>query len=412
MVGLPENIKKEGITMKGFKLAFILIAVFAVAIGFSNTADAMHGGGVGHCDACHSMHNSADNPIGVGRGGVETGFTAGNSILTKGSDASSTCLNCHKRNGGYGVLSSDGSNMNAGGDFWWVANDYQYPGRSEGSFNTDPGMNRGHNIIAADYGLTVVDEDNLTAPGGTYAAGLLGCTSCHDAHGQVAGGTKASGAPISVSGSYGAEDPIDGSVHGNYRLLGDSAYEAGGESDEYDFSVDAPIARSDGSGGALVDYGSGMSEWCSNCHDFAGETNMHIAGDTEHLGSGISTNYNSYIATGDWIGGGGNSANANDGLVPFERGIDDGSLLNEESTVGPDGNSNVMCLTCHRAHGSAYSNAGRWDFEAELLADSNVLNASDLPALAVPNYARGVEVDFAAFGEHQRSLCNKCHAQD
>jgi len=393
--------------MKVFKVAFILIAVFAVAIGFSSTADAMHGGGVGHCDACHSMHNSADNPVGVGRDGP-TGATP-NNILTKGSDASSTCLNCHKRNGGYGVLSTDGSNKTSGGDFWWVANDYSYPGR--GGSATDPGMNRGHNIIAADYGLTVVDSDNLTAPGGTYASGLLGCTSCHDAHGQVEGGTKEGSMPISVSGSYGAEDPTDGSIHGNYRILGDSEYNAGNrDADDYDFTVDAPVAHANGSNGYSVDYGSGMSEWCSNCHEFVGAA-MHVAGSSALL-NGFATNYNSYIATGDWVAGGGNSATSNDGIVPFERGEDDGSLLDETSTVGPDSGSNVMCLTCHRAHGSAYSNAGRWDFEAELLADSNVLNATDLPATAVPNYARGVAVDFDVFGPYQRSFCNKCHAQD
>jgi len=139
---------------------------------------------------------------------------------------------------------------------------------------------------------------------------------------------------------------------------------------------------------------------------------MHVAGAAAQL-NGFATNYNSYIATGNWSAGGGNSALANDGMVPFERGEDDGSLLDETSTVGPSGTSNVMCLTCHRAHGSANANAGRWDFTSELLAESKVLEATDLPATAVPYYANGTAVDIVAtYGAYQRSLCNKCHAQD
>ena len=56
---------------------------------------------------------------------------------------------------------------------------------------------------------------------------------------------------------------------------------------------------------------------------------------------------------------------------------------------------------------------GRWEFKVELLEESPALLSTDLPATAVPYYADGAAVDIVAkYGQYQRSLCNKCHAQD
>ena len=383
------------------KMYFTIACMAILVLGTAGTGFAFHGGGVAHCDGCHTMHGSADNPF----GGAE------NSMLLTGSDASSTCLNCHDGAARYHINSADGSNTNAGGDFFWVNNDYTVLVR--GTPVVFPGENNGHNMVAADYGM-VADTTNTLAPGGTYAANLLGCTSCHDAHGQVNGGTSNGTAAISVSGSYGAADPTDGSIHGNYRILGDGQYTAGNtDSDGYGFTFDAPIATANSYDGASVDYGSNMSGWCANCHgDFlvgSSTAHKHPAGNDVHL-NGYGTNYNSYVATGDFTGV---QATSYDDLVPFERGITDGSLLDETSTVGPDTNSNVSCLTCHRSHASAFPNMGRWDFEVEMLAESHALEATDLPATAVPYYADGAAIDVVTqYGHYQRSLCNKCHVQD
>ncbi len=387
--------------MKIIKLSQLIMAACMLVIGLTGTADAFHGGGVAHCDGCHSMHNSGDNEI----EGSVTG------TLLKGSDASSTCLNCHDGGGSYHIASADGSNVNQGGDFFWVVTDYTYPG--EGGPETSFGRNRGHNIIAEDFGF-LEDTTNTTAPLSTsnYPSEDLGCTSCHDAHGQVLDGTAGGQPPVSVSGSYGAADPTDGSIHGNYRLLGDSLYEAGDEDgDDFDFTYNAPVARSNGSSGTSVDYGAGMSLWCMNCHDdYLITPGRHVAGPTALL-NGYGDNYNSYVSTGNFTG---LQANAYDSLVPFAKGsVTDGSLLDETSTEGPGSGAVVMCLTCHRAHASAHNNAGRWDFETELIAESHVLESADVPASAVPYYQNGVAIDVAAvYGEWQRSLCNKCHVQD
>jgi cytochrome c553 len=264
----------------------------------------------------------------------------------------------------------------------------------------------GHNVVASDFGL-VADVTNTQAPGGTYPASQLSCTSCHDPHGQVLGGTANGQLPISVSGSYGDLPPA-GTIAGNYRLLGDNLYGV--------IVAPAPLAVVDGWEETDSDhpaYGQGMAEWCGSCHAAyaAGNPNKHRSGNTHTLGAGIAGNYNAYVATGDFTG---SQATAYTALVPFELQETDKTVLLAATagTVGPDASDNVMCLTCHRAHASAFNNITRWDMEHELLAESYP-NAANLLAMgAVANaayYGRDIATDF---GDYQRSLCNKCHVQD
>lgn len=372
-----------------------VIAVLAgtLVLGLAGTAAGFHSGGVAHCDGCHSMHNSLDNPA----QGVP------NRSLLKGTDASSTCLNCHAGSGSYHVLSGDASNWTPGGDFFWLTQSYTNSNWS-GSVTSDPD-NMGHNIVATDYSLTV-DGTNTSAPGGTYPSSRMSCDSCHDPHGQVGRGTGLGRDPISVSGSYG-EIPPAGTIAGNYRLLGDNLYGV--------ITAPAPTAVTAGFGetdASHVAYGQGMGEWCASCHaNYISDPNKHPTGNTETLGAGIAANYNAYVATGDFTGV---QATAYTALVPFELQETDKTTLLAAVTdgAGPDVSDNVMCLTCHRAHASAFNNITRWDMEHELLADGWPTAANLVAMGAVANadyYGRDIATDF---GDFQRSLCNKCHVQD
>jgi hypothetical protein len=401
------------------KKHYLLAAATGLLALSAVPAMAFHDGGVANCAGCHSMHNGAENAASVKITAADGTFTtvaaAPTENLLKGSDASSTCLNCHQGTvGSYHVLSTLANNVKEGGEFGWLKKQYM-----AGRTGTTPyaGNNAGHNIIAADFGL-VVDPTNATAPGSTlnYDSLLLGCTSCHDAHGQVMDGTAGGGKPAEVSGSYG--DPIDpAETKANFRLLGDSMYEAGGkDNDNFAFSNDAPIALASSSAGLKTRYGSGMSEWCANCHD-AYYNNTPDADLSKHPTSvpladnGYDVNYNAYVATGDFTGV---QATAYNDMVPFETGaVDQADLITAtvNTTAGPVAGAQVMCLSCHRAHASAFNNAGRWDFTASLLAESaNYTTVTDISG-TVPYYADGVAVDMSANAE-QRSLCNKCHVQD
>lgn len=390
--------------MKGIKVALIIMLGVAVTFGLAGTASAFHAGGVAHCDGCHTMHNSQGGAINAQGGSVGTGLTG---FLTKGADPSSTCLGCHANI--YKAQSTDGSAYTPGGDFFWLSKSYS------GSHYSSSGPSHGHNTIASNYSIV---QDNVLSSGpsnGTvvYQASWLGCNSCHDPHGKIANNTNP--APISESGSYGAAVPTDNSVLGNYRLLGGLGYDGGEQATSISFAGAAPKARAyAGSKGQWpaetetnhVDYGFGMSEWCANCHSgFTADgaiTHRHPASNDAHL-NGQAVNYNSYVTTGNM---GGQAATAYTRLVPFERGVTDTTTLNTATTQGPDANSNVMCLTCHRAHASAFSDIGKWDFQEELLADSPQLVSAEA------THVYYGETITTKFGQYQRSLCNKCHVQD
>jgi cytochrome c553 len=271
----------------------------------------------------------------------------------------------------------------------------------------------GHNVIATDFPGFTADATLAVAPGGIYPSNILGCTSCHDPHGKKNDKTG----PISGSGSYG-NTPEAGTELGNFRLLGDTGYV--GASSGLPFTAPVPVATAaDFFAGAFVerddkhtDFGVNMSEWCANCHtNFLSSVNQtkHAASNDANLGTSLSNNYNLYVRSGDLTG---TADDAYLALVPFERGINDSTALDSSSTQGTTATSNVMCLSCHRAHASAFQNAGRWDFTAQFIADSHpAVGDGGVEGNDVINsyYQRDM---LAQFGQFQRSLCNKCHAQD
>jgi hypothetical protein len=376
-----------------------------MTLGLGSAALAFHSGGVAHCDGCHTMHNSQNGTVYEEHGHLTPGVVGESATphLLTGTDPSSTCLNCHDGSGSYHILSADGSNYKAGGDFYWLTVD--------GTLGRSPvaGEQKGHNIVAVDFSL-IADATLTAAPvranlGGAvaYPAGILGCQSCHDPHGE-----SATGLPIASSGSYGAVAPTGAAV-GNFRLLGSTGYSPGGG---VVFASPSPIALSAGSSAAdndsvHNDYGYGMSEWCANCHQgFTADgstAHRHPASNDAHL-NGYGDAYNSYRATGNVLGTP-QPSDAYDFFVPFERGTMDVTTLSTARTDGPDLVSNVMCLTCHRAHASPFADAGRWDFGEELLDESPI--AEEFGDIVW--YGEDIAT---RYGPYQRSLCNKCHIQD
>jgi hypothetical protein len=401
------NIKK----MKHIGSLLVFTAAALITLGLSGTALAFHGGGVAACDGCHTMHSSVD---GVAQP------TPGNS-LTKGSDPSSTCLNCHGdvgsgRSSSYHVMSEDGHYFHSGGDFFWVTKTFSWTERN--NLVTSKGEDHGHSIVAADYGM-IAQAVPATSPGGTYPSDSLGCSSCHDPHGTIINNT---GGPISVSGSYGAT-PDAGTRAGNYRLLADNGYRTAGLSYNTPGGVPKAVSTNSNVTDTLhTDYGSNMSAWCANCHGEFTMAQKHPVGPVDGslsktnntTGQSYAQTYSKYVKTGDSSAAGWpQSAGPYLELVSFERGA--GAALATDSITGPTGSSNVMCLTCHRAHASAFDNAGRWDFAAEFIAESHpAAGDNDVGDIIgdpqeTAYFGRNIITEY---GEYQRSFCNKCHRKD
>jgi hypothetical protein len=446
------------------KATKILAAVAVLSLATAGSALAFHDGGVAYCDGCHTMHNSQNNKA-VAKKGASTQFQ-GLAYLLQGSDDSSTCLNCHAaadapgKPSGYHImtypapaLGTAPTERTPGGDFAWLTQTYTAKGAR--STITNLGERKGHNVVAADFGL-VADSTLLTAPGGTYANTALSCASCHDPHARARivdiNGTIAypklgtAVLPIGGSGSYGGVPDANQAV-GVYRILAGKNYSQMSYTNATPFTADPPVAvapstyntSAAATGGVRVAYGKNMSEWCANCHVAihndgvnAGNTKLiHPAGNAALLtatandlqgnaaGTTIATIYNAYKKSGDLTGA---QASSFSSTVPYEAGTGVIATLSalQATTAGPStGTENVMCLSCHRAHAGGFPSMARFAFSPEFItvagAWPDAAGASVDYSNALPQavYAAAMYDQTATnYAYAQRSLCNKCHAKD
>jgi hypothetical protein len=363
-------------------------------------------------------------------------------------------------------------NRTPGGDFSWLLLNFSYS--SHGSTTTNPGSGHGHNIIALDYAMTN-GTTYTAAPGGSFPSASLYCNSCHDPHNKMrrdstgaidnmAGNTTLT-LPIIGSGSYpssvpgatgattGVTAPGANQAVGVYRILaGYSTYTAAGVQIPYG-GVPMAIAPSsynqtEAVNQVRVAYGVGTGTnqvawgtWCATCHT----TFVNGSGNHYHpvdanavLSSGREqTNYNQYVSSGNMTG---SSLTAYLSLVPFMTAGVGGTtalvttlapLADNTGTLtaakaGPGSSDQASCLSCHRAHASGWRDALRWNPEGEFISYVTSTGTATWPGTDTTpsnlSYADGMasaQVQAAyydrpvtVFGAFQRSLCNKCHAQD
>ncbi|WP_224981130.1 cytochrome C [Geomonas agri] len=432
------------------KTKIAVLAAAALLIS-APAAFAFHSGGVAECEGCHSMHNSFEGSANV------TGMAQYQSgpYLLKAQDQSGACLNCHNSadttGSGYHISTANVTPNDStravegtpGGDFAWLKKTMVYSIR--GAATTMDGDRHGHNIVAVDYGYSA-DKTLTAAPGGTYPAANLACSSCHDPHGKYrrfADGTKATtGLPIFASGSYtSSAAPISGvSAVGVYRLLAGKGYQPKSLSGSYAFVNDSPdaVAKSTYNGVSadltaanskdLVAYGQGMSEYCANCHTAMLENSytsgmkglVHPAGNAAKLTAAIAGNYNAYVSSGIMTGTVGYSA-----LAPYEQGTNDYTALKAfvAAPTAASTSNNVLCLSCHRAHATGFESMARYNLSNEFMTvadaagvalyDSSTTEGKINAGLSVQQQTDAYNGRPATvFGPYARNYCNKCHAKD
>lgn len=356
---------------------FIKIAL-VLTLGLSaSSVLAFHDAGVAYCQGCHTMHNSQNNAP------VDAAHPNGNAYLLNAGNPSDTCLRCHAN---YGQFRS-GEGFGPGGDFYWVTRTFTWVSR--GTTYNSTGDSHGHNVISPARGIAQ-DATLTSAPGGDFLSSRLGCTSCHDPHGNQ-----------NFRLLYGTQL---GPIYGGIR---------------YSFQYPAPLAKGNSrntygtNSGVETNtdhtiYKSGMSDWCANCHrDFHSDYTTDFTHPTRPMGSVVAATYNAYVSTADPVSG--NEATSYWGLVPFEAvNVDLATADPANYTQGPTGVDEVMCLTCHRAHSSPFADISRWDMGVVLISGSHP-NTSDVGFVQTDVDRKYYNYTFVA---NQRSLCNKCHVKD
>ncbi|HEY3307062.1 MAG TPA: hypothetical protein VGJ93_01280 [Desulfuromonadaceae bacterium] len=424
----------------------LFISLFSPCLGAELFPKGFHNGGTGSCDGCHAKTNTSANSA---RLTAPTGDPEEKSRgMFNGEDPSSTCLICHsapkgqKQPAGYFVATNNEdlvagqppSQMTPGGDFGWLKRSYRWSTRESATIKdgSSQGERHGHNIIANQFGYTP-DFTNVTAPGGSYPAEKLACTSCHDPHGNYrrqADGSINTDSSIAIiaSGSY-KSSPTPDATHavGSYRMLAGKGYAPKINDGAVVFTANPPVAVAPDAynraepkhGDTRVAYGSDMSEWCQNCH----KPHNHPTGNSAKFSATVLKQYNSYVASGDM---GGSKSASFSSLVPFENGSKDYQELKKTvgsgdgDLSGPKAGENIMCLTCHRAHATAWDAMTRWNTKSEFIvyngkypgidngSPSNIAQGRTSNETQKAYYDRAVD----SFALYQRGLCSKCHAKD
>ncbi len=313
----------------------------------------------GLCSNCHTMHNFQNGSVVTGSGP--------NPALTKVD-----CVGCHSSEDSSTtyqlgssvvpvVLYRGGSAPTqylAGGNFWWV---------KEGLGGDDT---KGHNVFLNE------DDDNLTvAPG--YNISSCGTDSCHNNLSRPASG--ASDPDLDLEGRYGcrgchlrpkhhADDSdtiIDSADEGWFRFLsGHMSGQGHGVVGIEDPDWQATVSPSDhneylgSTSGSYTEYGgfgalgNTMTAFCTGCHGRFHVQNGQVTGGSpwlRHPSDAVIPNSGEYASYTEY-----------NPLAPVARPNLTG--YNGPSSIVTPGTDLVMCLSCHRAHGSPYPDMLRWDY--------------------------------------------------
>mgnify|MGYP005838841383 FL=1 len=313
----------------------------------------------GPCVNCHTMHNSqAGSPMAYTVSSGETTYT---STPNKGL-LNTDCVGCHQgsNSGGpvpyvldvsqptYGATGTEGDTL-AGGNFYWV---------SQGNDRA------GHNVA----GLAAADLAHGNLPPGSTDSAPLSQLTCAGTYGCHGAATEID-ATVALLGSHHANDMTawnDGStVAKSYRFLDgvrgleDSDYEYRPTSSAHNkyYGVDRT--------GETESSGT-ISNHCGRCHDDfhhgTGEISEGVFSnnvwlrhptdfDMSNAAGSEYGSYNDYQEVG----------NPYSVISPVAT-ADTSTTLNTTVYSQAD-DAIVMCLSCHRAHGSPYDGILRWDYK-------------------------------------------------
>ena len=336
--------------MKKLKMIFLIIVCMGIASFFHNVVSARVDGA---CSICHTMHNSQDGESMIYKDEPLEGPLP---HLLRGS-----CIGCHTGTNTAGndipyVYSTSEPFYDvdtlAGGNFWWVAT----AGGDDSS--------KGHNV----YGLSEIDDNLTLAPGG--GSGGCGSTSCHDtlAVKQTAVsslGSGCEGCHLAPKHHANDSDAVVGEAGGWFRYC--SGHDTGvgrgvegiedpdwqftkgtGDHNEYLGAVGATFT-----GGYGFSLGNTMTGYCTGCHgNFHVEQN-DVGAWIRHPSDAVIPNEGEYKNYTEYAP-----------LTPVAR-PDLAGWTGPSSVVTPSTDL-VMCLSCHRAHGSPYPDMLRWDYNSQV----------------------------------------------
>ncbi len=348
----------------------------------------------GQCSNCHTMHNSQNGAAMTFSAGFGTtgGSATPNDTLLRGN-----CLQCHTGDNAGGTAVTPfvyttssggpnyGTNTLAGGNFYWTKN-----GGGSGADAVVAGG--GHDVDMLNQALafaftTPPGYTDTSGPAGTWAlgtnpltcAGTYGChgdryvtnnfSAVHGAHHTDPGGAKTGVATTTISAvanSFRFLLGVKGTESTTWEYGTDGALNSANHNEYYG------LARTSDTTGVTVPTSSSgttisISQLCAECH--GGFHNSATGGsvvDPGIQGSGttMASPWIRHPTDFDMNGLGGEYASYTtyDPRVPVGHstltGLTTGTIAYGNTTNG----AIVMCISCHRPHGSPYADLLRWDY--------------------------------------------------
>ncbi|MFC1524537.1 cytochrome c3 family protein [Thermodesulfobacteriota bacterium] len=357
--------------------------LFFVVFLFFTLVDHLQAKVTGQCSNCHTMHNSQNgtNMVHVGTVGNYASWDGGQIDNGVSFDPMpnllvSDCVGCHSSTSAQTIenigssripivfnIGSAPTNPLAGGNFYWMV--------------AEADDTKGHNV----HGISDVD-DNILESEGAPGQSQIGCSSainsCHYSlsYAETTEGTpRKGGCQACHETKHHGIDPAAGDPEdansGWYRFLNMTRHSLpdanrpvyGIEDDDWEqtlTSTDHNIYY-----GGFDSLGPGVSDpdenpetigrFCAGCHD-----DFHASGHFLWAENGMGSPWLRHPAdriipnSGEYTGVIGATYNT---TVPVGKqtlvGYNPGEVENGDK---------VICMTCHRAHGSPYSDMLRWDY--------------------------------------------------
>lgn len=338
----------------------------------------------GVCSTCHTMHNSQNDATLASSDGAAWS----NGSVSGGGDSSAQsyllvtdCVGCHSSTGTETIVSLGGASVPI------VYNTTGYPAKplAGGNFaEVSADHSKGHNVLG------ISDPDNVLAyapgassPDGSYT---IGCAnSCHRSL-----AIPLSGATSNKNGCSGCHnrvkhhgvDPAPGSpeneASGWYRFLGNHDSTIGGgnvagiEDADWEYTNSASDHNIYLGGTGADETPEAMGRFCAGCHGA-----FHADGQGPNVVGIDNSDGTNGDGTGADAGGSPWIRHPADYAIP-DRGeyqqvlgvaynpmvpVAKPSLTVGDSSIVEQGDM-VMCLSCHRAHGSRHADMLRWDYNS------------------------------------------------
>ena len=328
----------------------------------------------GQCSNCHTMHNSQNNAAMTSDG------------ITHDSLLRATCVSCHTatqagmttqfnapavyHSAGLTAADTPGpGTTNAGGDFYYVTLNDSYGhnvagiASADGTLTTPPGFDgNATDSTVTGYSFGQVAGGNWTSGSQVTCAGATGCHGNHTATDPMAaikgahhnnGGTNdvISTAPTTVAGSYRFLAGIMGQEDADWQWTASST-----DHNEY-YGVDDKTGRN---GVNSYSNTNTISFLCAECHG-----NFHSDIDVDEPAGSPWRRHPTDVA----LPTGGEYANYT--TYSIEAPVARPSITGTVSSSVTAGTDVVMCLSCHRAHGSNQPDMLRWDYSTMIANSGN-----------------------------------------